>query len=66
MRRYVDRLRRSYVRNRSEVAQITACVLGLTIGIALGALSLGGHVQPAGAAHVHQAQPGLTSQAARG
>jgi hypothetical protein len=63
MKRYVDRLRRSYVRNRSEVAQITACVLGLTIGIALGALSLSGHVRPAGATHVHQVLP---SQGARG
>jgi hypothetical protein len=66
MKRYVDRLRRTYVRNRQELEQVTACVLGLSIGIALGALSLGAHLQPQAGARGHQSSPVVTSQAARG
>jgi hypothetical protein len=66
MKRYVDRLRRTFVRNRHGVEQVTACVLGLSIGIALGALSLGGHPQPQAGARGQHAAPVLAGDAARG
>lgn len=64
MRRYLDRLRRSYARNRQEVEQATACVLGLTIGITLGALSFGNPDHHAVTARQHRPAAAAASHAA--
>lgn len=64
MKRHLDRLRRAYDRNRHDVEQITACVLGLTIGITLGALSLGS-VERQAAVHAQATPSSVTHHAPR-